>query len=599
MTMREVVAGIADLALSSIQYFNPLQAHLFDACKLGNVQRVKHLIENRNAQIEQRAMYETDGVFHFVTPLWCATVAGKLSVVQCLVELGANINSVSDTATGCTAVRVACFFSHYGIVNYLVENNADILTPSFSGGTCLINSIQLPKLCELLIDHGADVNAQDRNGRSALHHAIGGHYNTTVKLLLTNNADPFLKSIHGDDALQSASLTCNTTVLLYLFKRYNYSAEDKANAYELMGSSFFEKNNVNKAIMYWKRAVRFRFGNNSNTISKTLRESPYAPNVFEFTTNEELENLSGNRKATIIQSILVCERILGPLHPEFIRRILYNATNRTNIHEYQLAIKLWRYGLHSRIQNDGLFSMHVCVAAQAVVEMFLDFYQKHQIGIVHEQIDFNDVFESIHMLMCHVENSIQLLNIKPVFKNQQDIFDIILQVLTYEIYVLYIIPKNIKQVNMMKQLICDLLRLEPRTSNGDTLLHLVVSKSNTLSIPQPGPFPDAAIAQLMLECGANVEAINYNLSTPLHIAALLSNFSPVVIKLLLQHGAHIDRQNGNGDYPHIMLQSIDGCHINHLQYINLKCLAARKVVEKGISFIGQVPVSLENFIRMH
>ena len=32
-----------------------------------------------------------------MTPLWAASVAGKLPVVKCLVRLGASINALSDT----------------------------------------------------------------------------------------------------------------------------------------------------------------------------------------------------------------------------------------------------------------------------------------------------------------------------------------------------------------------------------------------------------------------------------------------------------------------------------------------------------------------
>lgn len=38
-----------------------------------------------------------DRSIHLATPLWCASVAGKLPVVKCLVRLGANINALSDT----------------------------------------------------------------------------------------------------------------------------------------------------------------------------------------------------------------------------------------------------------------------------------------------------------------------------------------------------------------------------------------------------------------------------------------------------------------------------------------------------------------------
>jgi ankyrin repeat protein len=113
-------------------------------------------------------------------------VAGKLSVVKCLVKHGANVNSVSDT--GSTPVRSACFMTHLDIVTYLVENGADILKPNYNGGTCLINSVQSVPLCEFLLKHGADVNAQDIQFKTALHYAIQEHRFETTKLLLEHGA---------------------------------------------------------------------------------------------------------------------------------------------------------------------------------------------------------------------------------------------------------------------------------------------------------------------------------------------------------------------------------------------------------------------------
>ena len=108
-----------------------------------------------------------------MTPLWCASVAGKFRVVDVLVRYGADVNSMSDT--GSTPVRSACFMTHLDIVKLLVNNNADIQKPNFNDGTCLINSVQSVELCEFLLRNGAEVNAQDIQCKTALHYAIQEH----------------------------------------------------------------------------------------------------------------------------------------------------------------------------------------------------------------------------------------------------------------------------------------------------------------------------------------------------------------------------------------------------------------------------------------
>ena len=131
-----------------------------------------------------------------MTPLWCASVAGKYRVVDVLVRYGADVNSMSDT--GSTPVRSACFMTHLDIVKLLVNNNADIQKPNFNGGTCLINSVQSVELCEFLLRAGAGVNAQDIQCKTALHYAIQEHRFETTKLLLSYRADPHLESRYKD-----------------------------------------------------------------------------------------------------------------------------------------------------------------------------------------------------------------------------------------------------------------------------------------------------------------------------------------------------------------------------------------------------------------
>lgn len=106
------------------------------------------------------------------------------------------------------------------IVEYLVENGADILLANYNGGTCLINSVQSVELCTFLLRNGADVNARDIQNKTALHYAIQEHRFDTTKLLLAYNADPHLRSRYNDDALQTACLKEATQIFDYL-SNYN------------------------------------------------------------------------------------------------------------------------------------------------------------------------------------------------------------------------------------------------------------------------------------------------------------------------------------------------------------------------------------------
>lgn len=78
----------------------------------------EYLVTVCEADVEQRGLYEVpeDRSFHFVTPLWCAAVSGKLPVVKYLIRIGCDINAPSDS--GSTPVRSACFMTHMDIGNF-------------------------------------------------------------------------------------------------------------------------------------------------------------------------------------------------------------------------------------------------------------------------------------------------------------------------------------------------------------------------------------------------------------------------------------------------------------------------------------------------
>ncbi|KAH9363247.1 hypothetical protein HPB48_017814 [Haemaphysalis longicornis] len=182
-------------------------APLFVACKKGNS--------------DIRGVYEVtdDRSIHFVTP-------AVLAVVKQLIDYGANVNSVSDS--GSTPVRL-------GVVMYLVNHGADILKPNYNGRHSV-------SLCRFLLRRGADVNAQDvqlKDGAALL--PSRSTASTTTRLLLEQSANPFLRSRYGDDALQTACLKGAAQIYEYLVGTVEYGAARRAEADELMGTTFLDE----------------------------------------------------------------------------------------------------------------------------------------------------------------------------------------------------------------------------------------------------------------------------------------------------------------------------------------------------------------------
>ncbi|KAK0165341.1 hypothetical protein PV328_003860 [Microctonus aethiopoides] len=585
-------------------------APLFIACKRGHVEIVEYLITVCNADIEQRGLFEVpdDRSVHCVTPLWCAAVAGKLPVIKCLISHGAKVNAVSDT--GSTPVRSACFMTHLDIVEYLVENGADILRDNYNGGTCLINAVQSVELCTFLLRHGADVNARDIQNKTALHYAIQEHRFETTKLLLKNNADPHLKSRYNDDALQTACLKGATQIFDYLVENINYTPERLADANELMGSTFFDEHNDTQiALKYWRKAMTIR---NTNAIdNQPLMKRPIMPkrdsfrNAVEFSTFEELNSIAFDLDAIRIQSLLICERILGEHHKDTLYRLMYRGASYADAWRYQYCIDLWRRTLELRVEKDSILYTETCFTAQSLVRIMVDLNTFMDRNREKEEPRFCDIVAIFKLLTSQLKEGRQLLEQRPVHKRQQDSYDRILKCVTHLIYLLVETAQTSEQKTETRQLVHKLVKQNPRSaSTEDTLLHLCVSRLNTLtssyftSDDTQTVFPHVEVVKLLLECGAYVNARNESRSTPLHVASNAYNFHSPLIELLLDFGAHLDTPNLMGDTPARLISSNPQNSVNLVNYMTLRCYAAQAIFKYNIQY-EELPATLHHFLEFH
>lgn len=560
-----------------------------------------------DADLEQRGLYEVqdDRSVHNVTPLWCASVAGKYRVVDVLVRYGADVNSMSDT--GSTPVRSACFMTHLDIVKLLVNNSADIQRPNYNGGTCLINSVQSVELCEFLLRHGANVNAQDIQCKTALHYAIQEHRFETTKLLLSYGANPFLESRYKDDALQTACLKGAAEIFQYLTSALDYSPERIASAYELLGGTFLdEHHDSQRALQYWRSACEER---ETKGITKQIqlpkKQFRYAS---EFTNRAELEALSLDLDALRLQSLIICQRILGTQHKDMIYRLMYRGAAYADSLQYHHCIDLWKYALELRIAKDTILYCDTCFTAQALVKLFLDLNEKYCKGLIATAVRTQDVVHTIELILLDLPGSCSLLDIAPVYKRQQESWDKVLKILSHLLLLITQLSADpVHQLPLRKNIHHLVNVMDPRTTQGDSLLHLSVSKSNTLKTQaffedggqKADLFPSLPVASLLVECGASLNAMNVLESTPLHTAACLPNFQKEIVELLLSEGSHMDMKNLQGVRPSQLLAANPASNVTITRYMSLKCLCAQVISNSKLPYKGEVPKMLEEFIEVH
>jgi ankyrin repeat protein len=93
-------------------------------------------------------------------------------------------------------------------------NNYDILSPQTLNEALLIAAQKsFLEIVELLLDHGADVNAHDSEGKTTLHyaieHALEYNYKQWITLLLKHNADINISDVQGNTATHYATIKNN------------------------------------------------------------------------------------------------------------------------------------------------------------------------------------------------------------------------------------------------------------------------------------------------------------------------------------------------------------------------------------------------------
>jgi hypothetical protein len=83
-----------------------------------------------------------------------------------------------------------------------------------------------------------------------------------------------------------------------------------------------------------------------------------------------------------VQSLLICERILGTHHKDMIYRLMYRGAAYADSLQYQHCINLWKYALELRVEKDTILYCDTCFTAQALVKLYLDLHEKNSQGLL-------------------------------------------------------------------------------------------------------------------------------------------------------------------------------------------------------------------------
>ncbi|KAF3074953.1 Ankyrin-3 [Trichoderma lentiforme] len=195
-----------------------------------------------------RALLDTDMQNHadanygggtYPTALYNAAKHGKKEVVEELIKLGARVNAVGGEYN--TALSAAVISGYSDIAKYLLDLKDDRAEPNLSAGN-LANALsaalysQTFELVTPLLEAGVNVNARDRQGRSALHlAALRGSWETLEKLLITDGVDASTPDKQNRTLLHHAAMSGDGETFLHVLTSDKTSHQDFMGFFGRMG----------------------------------------------------------------------------------------------------------------------------------------------------------------------------------------------------------------------------------------------------------------------------------------------------------------------------------------------------------------------------
>lgn len=189
----EIVDSILDVGMDPNTQNKQMKSLLYLATELGNLEMIDLLL-NKGALVDfpfdKKRPKEQEGLNVIdPTPLLYAGAHGQAKITERLIQENPNLEIRNHY--GGNALIPAAEKGHYETAKILLEKtdiNIDFI--NYLGWTALLEVVILSKnkdmqvkMSKLLLDHGANVSIQDKDGVDALMHAKKNKHVELVKLL--------------------------------------------------------------------------------------------------------------------------------------------------------------------------------------------------------------------------------------------------------------------------------------------------------------------------------------------------------------------------------------------------------------------------------
>ena len=534
---------------------------LIIAARNGHLNSVKILLQY-GADIEGRGTLKSgDEVREGCTPLWAAADIGHLDVVKLLIERNADVDG--RISTGSTPLRAAAYEGHLDVVRCLVESGADVNAQNIRGSTPLMTACYCGHLSVVtyLSNKGAFLDQQCKVGGTALHDAAHRGHLEIVSQLLALGASQ-LPNNQGLTPLLYACGYCSIEIVEYLINRPECTKEDRIDALELLGATIaiYRPRDTEKALSYMKRGMEERYEDLAHPLLKKKMEPVEAyQNRKESQTLEELALLEGDDHAIGMEGLIIRERILGSDNPAILYEIRFRGAVLADSEQYDLCIGLWQRAMEKAMNCD----FPITEDLERLTDLFGEMLQKGK------RLSPNSIEEVFEILVAASEKRTE----ERMSKNLQEERENKEQEETLQycaLYLLMIYTKvRVQNANMI-DFLQRFLRLNPRNNDRNTLLHLAAWHETPIkedNVRRVCKLPCVETMKLILHAGCDVNAVNTEGNTPLHLAV---KFKPEpeeveilreMLLLLLDIVADPKQENENGQTP------LDSCESDEARRI--------------------------------
>lgn len=131
--------------------------------------------------------------------------SGNLDNLNAQLERNPDLANITDSR-GFTPLIFATYFNNAAATEMLLQHGAKVDAQDASGNTALLGVCFKgnTELAALLLKHKANINAQNKMGTTPLIFAVSYDQKAIVELLLANGADKTIKDHSGKTALEHA-----------------------------------------------------------------------------------------------------------------------------------------------------------------------------------------------------------------------------------------------------------------------------------------------------------------------------------------------------------------------------------------------------------